>query len=105
MCRITLAAPAQKMIVFFSRRGRHTRYLRDWSSDVCSSDLFFRALLEYVDETRADDLPLLLEISHSRQPRQEKVAGVYEFERQMQLLTESLLNLIRLVVPDRKSVV
>src|SRR3712207_7518920 len=39
MCRITLAAPAQKMIVFFSSRGRHARYLRDWSSDVCSSDL------------------------------------------------------------------
>src|SRR3712207_2251396 len=26
-------------IVFFSSRRRHTRYLRDWSSDVCSSDL------------------------------------------------------------------
>src|SRR5690606_21468514 len=24
---------------FFSRRGRHTRFSRDWSSDVCSSDL------------------------------------------------------------------
>src|SRR5947209_11435809 len=24
---------------FFSRRRRHTRYWRDWSSDVCSSDL------------------------------------------------------------------
>src|SRR3712207_7762406 len=27
------------MIVFFSSRRRHTRYWRDWSSDVCSSDL------------------------------------------------------------------
>src|SRR5438874_9763150 len=25
---------------FFSSRRRHTRSLRDWSSDVCSSDLF-----------------------------------------------------------------
>src|SRR3712207_5695211 len=25
---------------FFSSRRRHTRYWRDWSSDVCSSDLF-----------------------------------------------------------------
>src|SRR2546422_1082065 len=25
--------------VFFSRRRRHTRCSRDWSSDVCSSDL------------------------------------------------------------------
>src|SRR5690625_6537755 len=24
---------------FFSRRRRHTRWPRDWSSDVCSSDL------------------------------------------------------------------
>src|SRR5207253_6479577 len=28
---------------FFSSRRRHTRWPRDWSSDVCSSDLFDRA--------------------------------------------------------------
>src|SRR5947209_19252634 len=28
------------MTFFFSSRRRHTRYWRDWSSDVCSSDLF-----------------------------------------------------------------
>src|SRR3712207_9110513 len=27
------------MFFFFSGRRRHTRYWRDWSSDVCSSDL------------------------------------------------------------------
>src|SRR3712207_9100266 len=27
------------ILVFFSSRRRHTRYWRDWSSDVCSSDL------------------------------------------------------------------
>src|SRR5438874_8078632 len=27
------------VIFFFSSRRRHTRSLRDWSSDVCSSDL------------------------------------------------------------------
>src|SRR5690349_24174723 len=27
------------MCFFFSSRRRHTRSLRDWSSDVCSSDL------------------------------------------------------------------
>ena len=26
---------------FFSSRRRHTRLVRDWSSDVCSSDLAF----------------------------------------------------------------
>src|SRR3712207_9407970 len=30
------------MVFFFSSRRRHTRYWRDWSSDVCSSDLYER---------------------------------------------------------------
>src|SRR3712207_9016763 len=29
----------EQEFVFFSSRRRHTRYWRDWSSDVCSSDL------------------------------------------------------------------
>src|SRR5437763_15243484 len=28
---------------FFSSRRRHTRYIGDWSSDVCSSDLEMRS--------------------------------------------------------------
>src|SRR5690606_40367354 len=28
---------------FFSGRRRHTRFSRDWSSDVCSSDLHLRS--------------------------------------------------------------
>src|SRR5690625_7187340 len=28
------------LIFFFSSRRRHTRWPRDWSSDVCSSDVF-----------------------------------------------------------------
>src|SRR3712207_9283644 len=34
---------------FFSSRRRHTRYWRDWSSDVCSSDLPSEAALPYLD--------------------------------------------------------
>src|SRR3712207_8372770 len=30
----------QSSYFFFSSRRRHTRYWRDWSSDVCSSDLY-----------------------------------------------------------------
>src|SRR3712207_7954515 len=30
------------LFFFFSSRRRHTRYWRDWSSDVCSSDLTAR---------------------------------------------------------------
>src|SRR3712207_8476082 len=32
------------LFFFFSSRRRHTRYWRDWSSDVCSSDLRFSLL-------------------------------------------------------------
>src|SRR3712207_9328824 len=37
------------MSVFFSSRRRHTRYWRDWSSDVCSSDLNGRTITFAVD--------------------------------------------------------
>src|SRR5439155_15294739 len=30
-------------VFFFSSRRRHTRWPRDWSSDMCSSDLMLRA--------------------------------------------------------------
>src|SRR5690606_40280228 len=33
---------------FFSSRGRHTRFSRDWSSDVCSSDLVALSLTSVV---------------------------------------------------------
>src|SRR5690606_12411309 len=32
-----------QIVFFFSSRRRHTRFSRDWSSDVCSSDLRERA--------------------------------------------------------------
>src|SRR5207245_3594140 len=33
-------------LFFFSSRRRHTRCYRDWSSDVCSSDLSWTALIQ-----------------------------------------------------------
>src|SRR5690606_39947358 len=33
-------------LLFFSSRRRHTRFSRDWSSDVCSSDLTFCRRIE-----------------------------------------------------------
>src|SRR5690606_39540640 len=37
-------------LFFFSSRRRHTRFSRDWSSDVCSSDLpaFKRSLRQFI---------------------------------------------------------
>src|SRR3712207_9302721 len=36
---------------FFSSRRRHTRYWRDWSSDVCSSDLDAQGIADYYRQT------------------------------------------------------
>src|ERR1017187_10660000 len=33
------------LVFFFSSRRRHTRYIGDWSSDVCSSDLIVLGVL------------------------------------------------------------
>src|SRR5690606_40014845 len=33
------ASLSSRFMFFFSSRRRHTRFSRDWSSDVCSSDL------------------------------------------------------------------
>src|SRR5699024_11970169 len=35
----TITTTQLELIFFFSSRRRHTRSKRDWSSDVCSSDL------------------------------------------------------------------
>src|SRR5690606_39437751 len=40
-----------RFFFFFSSRRRHTRFSRDWSSDVCSSDLF---LPEYLERLTAE---------------------------------------------------
>src|SRR5690606_33107880 len=38
---------------FFSSRRRHTRFSRDWSSDVCSSDLTVMSGLPRLEEVRS----------------------------------------------------
>src|SRR2546421_2718777 len=49
------------LFFFFSSRRRHTRSDRDWSSDVCSSDLYllakFQDLVDWaVNSSRANSL-------------------------------------------------
>src|SRR5690606_40166183 len=39
---------------FFSRRGRHTSFSRDWSSDVCSPDLSHALGVPYRDPAAVD---------------------------------------------------
>src|SRR5271165_202983 len=42
----------RRYVFFFSSRRRHTRFSRDWSSDVCSSDL---------PPERMDEIPQILQ--------------------------------------------
>src|SRR3712207_9086940 len=44
------------ILFFFSSRRRHTRYWRDWSSDVCSSDLPDLAVAALADRDLQDAL-------------------------------------------------
>src|SRR5699024_12002805 len=40
-----LVSGSLMLFFFFSSRRRHTRSKRDWSSDVCSSDLPFKGII------------------------------------------------------------
>src|SRR3712207_9271790 len=65
---------------FFSSRRRHTRYWRDWSSDVCSSDLRVPAHALYRAQTQraVENFPLSgqrLERAHIRALAQIKAAA------------------------------
>src|SRR3712207_8005898 len=56
-------------VVFFSSRRRHTRYWRDWSSDVCSSDLgAVRLRVVAVPGARRDDASLRLDLAKLLHP-------------------------------------
>src|SRR6266511_2967498 len=57
--------PREPVVLFFSfsSRRRHTSFSRDWSSDVCSSDLATRAMaLSTVSTYSTDGIDLLDEL-------------------------------------------
>src|SRR3989442_996101 len=45
-----------KILFFFSSRRRHTRCGRDWSSDVCSSDLLNSAQMREADRRTIEEI-------------------------------------------------
>src|SRR5690606_23407627 len=54
--------PSLDIFFFFSSRRRHTRFSRDWSSDVCSSDLkVFGTIVSDEDQTPLESATVYLE--------------------------------------------
>src|SRR2546428_4921489 len=67
------------LIFFFSSRRRHTRSDRDWSSDVCSSDL--RAeILPGLDPAKACEVVIRLELQHAK-PCAHRVAHLAQLDK------------------------
>src|SRR5437762_7324413 len=54
---------------FFSSRRRHTRYIGDWSSDVCSSDLVSSLAVTRCLEDQARQVPCFPARTHDAAPR------------------------------------
>src|SRR5690349_25116239 len=81
---------------FFSSRRRHTRSLRDWSSDVCSSDL-----------RSADIGATVSSIRHRAQRRLDAFNEPGLGELRLELPAEGFTEILRekLLKRDRKSVV
>src|SRR3712207_7888130 len=70
---------------FFSSRRRHTRYWRDWSSDVCSSDL--RVALG--EQLRGRQLLLLLDNFEQVMPAADDVAHFIQQSSQLKVVVTS----------------
>src|SRR2546422_5271227 len=72
------------LLFFFSSRRRHTRCSRDWSSDVCSSDLQ-REILDFISGHIT---------GHGFAPSFEEIAARFAF-RSLATVHEHLTNLER----------
>src|SRR2546429_7357055 len=86
------------ILFFFSSRRRHTRCSRDWSSDVCSSDLYVRKLGEAMrlpvlefEGYEADDVIGALAMQGAK--KQLEVLIVSNDKDMMQLVGESVRTL------------
>src|SRR5271165_4440430 len=62
---------------FFSSRRRHTRFSRDWSSDVCSSDLELVVVAEKREE-RLQTIPIAVSAFTSQQRQLLGIASIQD---------------------------
>src|SRR3712207_6043736 len=88
----------QLVCFFFSSRRRHTRYWRDWSSDVCSSDL-----IDALSRHRQPDLTTFHYVSDIPTPPEPFIAHPYTLLQTHRLVgRQPELNLLTdwVVKPD-----
>src|SRR3712207_2501931 len=77
---------------FFSSRRRHTRYWRDWSSDVCSSDLlkeFDEINARFGEEMSDDEMNQLLERQGAVQEKLD-AADAWDLDSRLELAMDAL---------------
>src|SRR5437762_7996192 len=74
---------------FFSSRRRHTRYIGDWSSDVCSSDLLITGVIDVLAR-EADGGCLVVDYKTDSVERDQDLAELVEREYATQRLIYAL---------------
>src|SRR2546422_5404833 len=79
------------LFFFFSSRRRHTRCSRDWSSDVCSSDLY--ATMRWIAVITGDspDRVTVQGFLGVLAARQERQADALAFDRTLQAMNPTYL--------------
>src|SRR5437762_10641488 len=86
---------------FFSSRRRHTRYIGDWSSDVCSSDLGAAQMDGAILVVSAVDGPMPQTREHILLARQVNVPAIVVFLNKCDLVDDAeLLDLVELEVRE-----
>src|SRR5439155_17326595 len=88
----------KRLPFFFSSRRRHTSWPRDWSSDVCSSDLIDTAVdpvLESFCEEWGKETPLVLiaeglEDEHGKEAPQAFPRGTREEDAKLRLIVDPI---------------
>src|SRR5437764_14929487 len=69
------------LFFFFSSRRRHTRYIGDWSSDVCSSDLAADCLVKAATDKHALRRAAAAHVLGQAKDEQRKIAARSEERR------------------------
>src|SRR5947199_2834653 len=89
--RAVSAARSYMIFFFFSSRRRHTSCLSDWSSDVCSSDLFLHSRLAInidsltVGPTENEEIARMTIVAHTDE------RGAHRLEASLEKLVDVLL--------------